>query len=213
MARSASTRPAWRKDENWPCCGCLRDGALEVEGRILRQDRSLELAKRRRWLDAELLDQLVSCQAVDAERLGLSGRPIQREHQLSPEAFTEWMFGDQSFKLSDELRMASERQFGSDPLLERGQSDLLEPLHRERDRLVSEVGERRTAPEVERLGKEACGRSRVSLCESFVLLGAPLEPLQVELLGREPDDVSGRTGLDRRRAERLAEPGDAAAPA
>ena len=54
------------KDENRPCCGCLRDGALEVEGRILRQDRSLERAKRRRWLDAELLDQLVSCQAVDA---------------------------------------------------------------------------------------------------------------------------------------------------
>ena len=120
------------------------------------------------------------------------------------------MFGDQFFKLSDELRMASERQFGSDPLLERGQSDLLEPLHRELcERLVSEVGERRTAPEVERLGKEACGRSRVSLCESSAcLLGAPLEPLQVELLGREPDDVSGRTGLDRRRAERLAESGD-----
>ena len=74
---------------------------------------------------------------------------------------------------------------------------------------MSEVGERRTAPELERLCKEARGRTSVSLCASSARLVRPaLETLEVELLRSDPDDIPRRASLDGRCAEDLAQLGD-----
>ena len=65
-----------------------------------------------------------------------------------------------------------------------------------------EVGERRAAPESERLTEEpCCGRSARRLCR---LLDEPLEAEQVELVGLDPDQVAGLPGDDRVARRRAA---------
>ena len=70
------------------------------------------------------------------------------------------MLGDQCLELSDDLRVAAEREVGVDAILEAGDASLLEaPDLGLRERLVGEVGERRAAPEIERVA-QAIGSGR-----------------------------------------------------
>ena len=71
------------------------------------------------------------------------------------------MLRDERLQLADERAVPAEREIGVDPVLERGEPELLEPVRlRPRERLVREVGERRAAPERERLAAAAPTRSR-----------------------------------------------------
>jgi hypothetical protein len=114
------------------------------------------------------------------------------------------MFGDELLELWSHLCVACKGKLGLDPLLEGCQPDLLETLRcRSRERLVGEIGERSTAPEVESLTQELHGGPRATPSCPFC---KPLEAMQVELVRLEADDVSGRAGLDQRlRTECLAE--------
>ena len=120
--------------------------------------------------------------------------------------------GDERLALGDDVRVPAEGQIGFDPVLDQADPQLLQPrdLHL-RERLVPEVGERRTAPEGERLAKmrrRPFGRVRRQRLPA--LPGEPLEPVHVELIGRDPEEV--RTwprqdnGFLRDRVERLAQP-------
>ena len=134
-----------------------------LERGILGQDRPLERLQRRRRLDAEALDQRVPRRAVGLERLGLPSGAVQREHLLPAEALAQRVLGDEGLELGDERRMPAEREVGVDPLLERREAQLLEPLAgRGGERLVGEVGERRPAPEVERLAEQRRRRAASS---------------------------------------------------
>ena len=108
---------------------------------------------------------------------------------------------DERLELGDELGVAPEREVGLDPLLERDGAELLEP----RDlglgeRLVEEVGERRAAPERERLAQRALGRRRVAALERRApLLREPGEAVEVDALAararaRTPARASRCTG-------------------
>ena len=92
---------------------------VEVEPRILLQDRSLERLERRGRVDAELLDQGAPRLLVGLERLGLPARPVQREHQLTAQPLAQRVLRDETLELAHELRVAAEREVGLDPLLER----------------------------------------------------------------------------------------------
>ena len=120
------------------------------------------------------------------------------------------MLGDEPLELSDELHVTAERELGFDSLLDGCQADLVEPLYRDlSERLVGEVGERWSPPEVERIREEARSGACIPCRQrSGRLLRATLEASQIELVGGEPDDVSGGAGLDRGRTEHLAELGD-----
>ena len=68
---------------------------------------------------------------------------------------------DERLELADDLDVAAEREVGLEPALEGGQTQLLEACDRRlRERLVGNVGERRTAPEAEGLseGLRRCRR-------------------------------------------------------
>ena len=70
------------------------------------------------------------------------------------------MLRDQRLELADELSVATERQVGLDPLLERGQPHVLEPPRLDaRKRLLAELRERRPAPESKRLPQQAATRA------------------------------------------------------
>jgi hypothetical protein len=102
---------------------------------------------------------------------------------------------NQAFELADELGVATGGEIQLDPPLQCSQAKLLEaPGLRLGELLEREIRERRAPPEVQRLAEPSC----------VVALQKPLELREVELLGRDANQVSGRPGDDPVRAERLA---------
>jgi len=64
------------------------------------------------------------------------------------------MLGDESFQLTDKTRLQAEGELGLDTFFERGEPQLVEPGDLTLcERVVPKVGERRAAPERERLSK------------------------------------------------------------
>ncbi len=122
------------------------------------------------------------------------------------------MRGDELLELTDELRVSAQRELSVDPSLEGGKPNLLEALDRDPcERLVRKIGESSAAPEPERLPQQLCRLLRRSSCPDLSgTLRQPLEAMQVELIGGEAQDVTGRTRLDRRRAEDPPQLGDLA---
>ncbi len=74
------------------------------------------------------------------------------------------MLADQRLELADQVRVSAEREVGLDPLLERGEAQVLEPRGlRLRERLVCELRQRRPTPELECLAQELRGMLQVRL--------------------------------------------------
>ena len=199
-------RVAQPRDQN----RALRSRRLcELERRVLAQDRALELLQRRARLDSQLVDERAPGGLVGGQRLGLAPRPVQREHQLAAQALAKGVLGRQRVELRDERGVPAESEVGVDPHLDREEVHLLEaPDRRLGKRLVREIGERGTAPECECLAELLGGLLRVG---SAGLLDEALEPVEIELLGGEPDHIAGRERDEQlgTRAERLAQPRDA----
>ena len=160
--RSGAPRPARPRSPGRPPA---------LERRVLPQDRPLEPLQLLARLEPELVRQLAPGHPVASQRLGLAAGAVEREHQLAAQALPQRMLGDERLELADELGVTAERQVGVDPLLERRQPQLLQP----RDlglgeRLVGEVGERRPAPQRERLAQlraaAVCGRARRASADS-----------------------------------------------
>ena len=179
------------------------------ELRVLAQDRPLELLQGRGRLDPELLDERAPAVTVGLERLGLSARAVQSNHQLAAQALAERLLADERLELADERSVTAEGELGLDPPFEPDQPQLVEPADRRaRKRLVREVGERRPAPESECVAKTLRrhrGLVRLGLVEQA------REAVEVELVRPGPEHVAGRPRLEpfRRAAESLPELRDA----
>ena len=121
------------------------------------------------------------------------------------------MFCDEGLELGDERRLPTERELCVHPLLEHREPQLLEPFARRLgERLVGEIGERRPAPELERVAKERRLGAPVATRTRRGGLGCQvLEAGKVEVVVTNREQVAGRPRLDRfRRAERAPELGD-----
>ena len=119
------------------------------------QDRALQFPQFLARLDTELVDERPSSLLVGLECFRLPARPVERQHQLRVQALAVGMLAWQRLELADQLGIAAERELRLDPLLDRGQTQLLEPGDlRLGERLVGEVGKRRAAPERQRLGRQ-----------------------------------------------------------
>ena len=135
------------RDENRPLRdladtgGCRR---FDVQRRVLPKDRPLQLLERRARVDPELVDEGPARILVGVQGLRLPTRPVQRRHQIPPQAFAERVLGDQCLELPDQLVVTPEREVSVDPELDCSQPDLLEPG----DRRLGEalIGEVRRAP-------------------------------------------------------------------
>ncbi len=119
------------------------------------------------------------------------------------------MLRDEAFEFGNELAREPAGEVGVDAILDRGQPELLEAAELgERERLVPELRQRRTAPQRERLAERRRGIVRVPLGELAPSLGrAALEHEQVELVRGDVQLVRPRPGLERL-AEGLSELGD-----
>ena len=153
-ARCHQSPPApAREDDHWR--GSLGTHAIahwSVERRILRQDRSLELAELAARLDAGVLDEQRSTLAIAVERLGLAPGAVQGEHELRARALAQRRFLDPVLQLRDQLLMPAERERAVDPLLVDEPALVIEPCGSgQRLTFERDIGERIAAPERERL--------------------------------------------------------------
>ena len=106
------------------------------------------------------------------------------------------MLGDQGLELGDERGVAAEGEVGVDAVLERVETQLLEPADLVLgEGLVGEVGQRRAAPEIERLSQTLGGAVGVAAIERLAALaGEALEAVGVDVVGRRPRARSRRRG-------------------
>ena len=195
-----TSRPAGLEAESTlggRCGPRLTGGRGRIERGVLTEDRLLELHERRGSARGRALDQHAPRVLVDLQRLGLAVAAVQGEHQLPAQPLAQRVTGDQGLELGDEITVAPEGEVCFDPFLEGGQAQLLEPGDLVLgERVEGEVGERRAAPEAERLTEEcrclersARRRAPLALCAS-----SAVEAVRVELSVLEPEDVPGRPG-------------------
>jgi hypothetical protein len=96
-------------------------------------------------------------------------------------ALAQGVLGDEHLQLADDVGVPAGREIGVEPALERRQSQLLQAGDRRaRERLVGQVGERRPAPQGERLAQRGRGSPRLRLGG---LGEQALEPRDVDLGG------------------------------
>ena len=109
------------------CRGAGSVPALRCQGRVLAQNRLLELVQGRARLDAELVDEQPPRLPIDLEGLGLPARAVEGAHELRAKPLAERMLADERLELPDELGVTAELEVGLDSALERGETELLEP--------------------------------------------------------------------------------------
>src|SRR5712691_6141193 len=113
------------------------------------------------------------------------------------------MLADELFQLADELSVASDRELGLGPLLEKGESELRQAGDlRLGERFVRELRERLASPLRQRLAEQPSAPRRVARAG---LVDQAAHTGEVELHPTDLDSVAGRVGLDRLRAEDFAQ--------
>ncbi len=118
----------------------------------MSQDRLLEPLQGLAGLDSELVDQVVPGLLVGVERVRLAVGAVEGEHLLGAQAFPERMLANEHLQLAEHLLVTTPGEIAIDPVHEHVQSQLVELHHLvPSERLESEPGQRRTAPERERL--------------------------------------------------------------
>ena len=179
---------------------------IEVQGRILHEDRLVELADRATGLDAQLLDQGTSRLLVGLERLDLPAGAVEGEHQLAAQALTQGLPSDQRLELCNNVDVTTGRKISVDPPLHCVEVQLLEARDLlPRERLVGKVRERRRTPQRQRVAQLL----RCPFWTRVPRLGdQPFKPRGVQLGRVDPQDIAGRAGDEPALAELLAQRGD-----
>ncbi len=161
-------------------------------------------------LDAQLVDEHRAGLPVGAERVRLATGPVEGRHQETVGALAERMLGDELLELAHDVGIAPESEVRFDPPLECQHAELLETSgNRIEQGVVREVGERRTAPQGERVAERRRGTGRISFLECpAAVVRQLLESLEVQSPGLDANDIAGAAGLDRLLPHSLAQPGD-----
>jgi hypothetical protein len=78
------------------------------------QDGLLERPQIRSRLAAQLFDQPGSGVAINNQGVGLTATPVQRQHQLAMQPFTQRLFSHQPGQFGDQILMATGGELGVD---------------------------------------------------------------------------------------------------
>jgi hypothetical protein len=98
-----------------------------VELLVMRQDRPLKLLKLPARLDAELLDEQPASLAVALERLGLTARSVEREHELAAQPLAQRVLVHERLELGNERARPAQIEFSVEQLLGYAQAQLVQP--------------------------------------------------------------------------------------
>ena len=172
---------------------CSSDG-LDGERGVLAQDRALELLEAGSRLEPQLLAHRLARAPEHLERGGLPVAAVEGEHELPAQPLAGRVLGGERLELGHQRAVTAELEVGLDPILERGEPELVQPRDLGlRERLVADVLVRRPAPQLERLAegrRRRLGRLRAPASREA------LEPLEVELAGLQAQAIAGPFGHD-----------------
>lgn len=181
----------------------------------MAQDGRVQVRQPGAGLDAVLGPKDAVHLLVSTQRLGLPTACVESEHASGPQPFPQRIHPGQGFDLGQDVAGAPARQLGLDPLFPRGQPSFLQPssLHLGERKLGCHIGQRGSAPQVQRLGEG--GRRRVVIAPAGLLTSARhqgIEAKRVEGFGGQPDVVAGwpchEHPVRPRRPKALAQAGD-----
>ena len=160
------------------------------------EDRLLDTAQLRARVQTGLLGQDLAGTLVGGQRLGLPASAIEGAHQQRLRPLPQRLLGDQRLQLPHQPGMLTQGQLRRDAILQRAQAQLLKTSRvGDRERLPSDVGQRRTPPQVEptaerddRLPVPPGDQVRVPFG------GKALKAQRVHLVRRHRHQVAGRSG-------------------
>jgi hypothetical protein len=169
----------------------------------------VDLLQGRGRVDAELLGQPPADVLVRRQRVGLPPRRVERANLLAADALAQRMVPGQGLELGQHLGVAAELERRVDAVLGRGEAPLGQPIGGGvRPRLAGGVGQRRAAPERERVGEQPACPGRIAVQLAATGLGQALELGRVDQARVDGQPVSGRHRLDRAARQRPPQPGD-----
>jgi hypothetical protein len=127
-------------------------GGWGVDPRVVGEDRLVQVVQLSARLDPELLDEDLPRVTVRLQRVGLAAASIQREHPLRVQSLTPRALGGELLELADQFGVAPRSKVGIDAHLKRREMLFFSARDlRRRERCGREVGERRSAPQRQRL--------------------------------------------------------------
>ena len=201
------------EDAGHPAAGVGRDGRVAGRrhlgrGDVPAQDGRLQVAQLPRRLDAEAADQRLAGRAVGLERVRLAAGAVEGEHELAAEPLTERVLPHERLELAGDLGVPPEGEVGVDALAEAAEAEVVEPGDLGLgEALVADVGERRAAPQAERVPQRL--RGLVRLAGGELLPSTPevvLEEVGVERARPQPDGVAATLRHHHTVAHRGAQP-------
>ena len=166
--------------------GVRRGG--QVERRILGEDVVVQAPEVGSRLDADLFHERGARVAVGLERLGLPAAAVEREHPLAVHVLAQRVLGGQRVELADHLGVSPGLQVGVDRHLGGAQAQFFEAADLGgRERLLGEVCQWLTAPQRERVARQALVEQPLGQQDVDHALGdLQLVPAPV---GHDPDAV------------------------
>ena len=180
------------------------------EREVLREDRRLEPLQLVARDEPELLDQRRAHAPVGLERVGLTAGAVEREHQLSVQLLAVRVLGRQRLELPDDRGVAAEREVDVEPLLQRLEPQLGEPVGLAGagpSSGASASGGPRNSASAARRSRAAASSSPAARARR-ARLDERLEAREVEVAGLERDRVPRRVRDDRVAGpERAPQPG------
>ena len=166
------------------------------------QDRALERLQLGARLETQILGEGAVRRAVRVQRVRLSARSVERQHELPAQPLSERVLADEILELADELGVAPDREVGVDAGLDGGEPQPVQAGDvRLGERLVGEVGQRLAAPQRQGVAQHL---GRVAGVGGPRCLQEIAEARDVELARLDVEDVAGRTRREPVRAEVLA---------
>ena len=162
-----------------------------LERWLLTEHRRLESNDVRSRLDPELVAEHTTQAAHGVQSIRLAAGPVERQHELRPEPLTKGMLTDQRLELGGQDHVLTERQAGVDEILDRTEPEILEARRLgHRPSCLPELGERRSAPTLERSAEPASDPIRVRLIRPGDLVQRLLEAECVEPIGANVEHVA-----------------------
>ncbi len=148
----------------WPPIGPGRARLCRpLELCALLANSCLERAEGRPWLYSQLVEEPISHERAGAQGFGVPTAPVQRQDPLTPQSFAEGIGDHQRIQLARNGPMATAREVGIDPILDRTQASFAEsgrlrfqayaPLY---------ICKRLAAPQAERVAKRGRRLGRVA---------------------------------------------------
>jgi hypothetical protein len=175
-----------------------------LQRRVLREDRLLQCGDLGAGFEAEVGDERGTQLGELGERLTLPAGAVERAHEQAAQPLAPRVPRHQLPQLGNERPelSAPEREPGLGALLLRRQPLLLEPLcGGDRERLVADIGERRAAPQRQRVDEQGDAGSRIRRLPRRG--GERAEPVDVERTAVDSQQVAGRLADDESAPARL----------